>query len=224
MLLDAPRLSRAVDRILPPRPDEPGLGLQVQRGLASYVRGQATVSFLIGASAGLAIWFLDLIGAWPGAGQYALFFGAWAMVTEIIPYIGPILGAVPPVVLALLHDPLTALWVALAFLLIHQLEGHVIVPRVMGNALGAHPLAIIFVVLAGTELYGIAGVLLALPLLAMGREVWVYVRDRIELERWPAQAAGLVGAGLLFPPGGATPQDHERFGDEEPAEHSDLPA
>ena len=58
---------------------------------------------------------------------------------------------------------------------VHQLEGHVIVPRVMGQALGAHPLLVIFALVAGAELYGIVGAVLSLPLLAMGREVAVFL-------------------------------------------------
>jgi predicted PurR-regulated permease PerM len=194
MLLDAPRISRAINRIFPPGPDGRRLTVQVQRGLVSYVRGQAIVSLLIGLSAGLAMWLLGVLGIFPDGDRYALAFGAWAMVTEAIPYVGPILGAIPPVVVALFDSPLTALWVALVFLVIHQLEGHIIVPRVMGHALGAHPLAIIFVLLAGAELYGVPGVLLSLPLLAMGREVWVFLRPRFSFEAWPGMS--LVGAGL----------------------------
>ena len=175
------------------------LTVQVQRGLAAYVRGQAIVSLLIGLSAGLAMELLGILGIFPDGDNYALAFGVWAMVTEAIPYVGPILGAVPPVVVALFESPLTALWVGLVFLVIHQLEGHIIVPRVMGRALGAHPLAIIFGLLAGAELYGLPGVLLSLPLIAMGREIWTFLRPRLSFESWPTMA--VVGAGLTQPQG-----------------------
>jgi predicted PurR-regulated permease PerM len=77
---------------------------------------------------------------------------------------------------------------------VHQLEGHVIVPRVMGQALGAHPLLVIFALIAGAELYGIAGALLALPMLAMGREIALFLHRRIRLEPWPT--TGFAGGGL----------------------------
>ena len=82
---------------------------------------------------------------------------------EFIPYIGPILGAVPPVLLALFTSPVTALWVLLAFVVIHQFEGHVVVPQIMGDAVGVHPLVVIFGILIGEELYGIPGIILAIP-------------------------------------------------------------
>jgi predicted PurR-regulated permease PerM len=194
LLLDGPRIARGVDRIFPPGPDGIRLGSQVQKGLIRYVRGQATVSFLIGASSGIGVEILSLTGVWPGGDQYALILGLWAMATEVIPYVGPILGALPALALAAIHSPATALWVGIFYLGIHQLEGHVIVPRVMGQALGAHPLLVIFALIAGAELYGIIGAVLSLPLLAMGREVALFLRRRIRFEPWPA--SGYAGAGL----------------------------
>ena len=80
---------------------------------------------------------------------------------------------------ALVQHPLSALWVALLFLGIQQLEGHVIVPKVMGHSLRLHPLLVIFGLLAGGEIYGFPGILVALPLLAAGaRRVGVLRRAR----------------------------------------------
>jgi predicted PurR-regulated permease PerM len=194
LLLDAPRIARKLDRLFPPGSDGIRLGPQVQRGLIRYVRGQATVSLLIGVSAGVGIEILSLTGVWPDGESYALILGLWAAVTEVIPYVGPILGALPAIALAAIDSPATALWVGLFYLAIHQLEGHVIVPRVMGQALGAHPLLVIFALVAGAELYGIFGALLALPLLAMGREVAIFFHRRIQLEPWPR--GGFAGGGL----------------------------
>ena len=73
---------------------------------------------------------------------------------------------------------------ALLFLGIHQLEGHVVVPNVMGNALRLHPLLVIFGLLAGGEIYGLPGALVALPLLAAGRAIWEFFGERVSLESW----------------------------------------
>jgi predicted PurR-regulated permease PerM len=194
LLLDGPRIARGVDRIFPPGADGIRLGAQVQKGLIRYVRGQVTVSILIGASAGIGVEILSLTGIWPDGDQYALILGLWAAVTEVIPYVGPILGALPALALAAIHSPATALWVGIFYVGIHQLEGHVIVPRVMGQALGAHPLLVIFALVAGSELYGIVGAILSLPLLAMGREIAIFLHRRIRLEPWPS--SGYAGAGL----------------------------
>ena len=105
---------------------------------------------------------------------------------ELIPYIGPWLAAAPPVLYALVQDPLSAVWVALLFLGIQQFEGHVVVPKIMGNALRLHPLLVIFGLIAGGEIYGFPGILVALPLLAAGRAMWEFFAERgVSLAAWP---------------------------------------
>ncbi len=184
MLLDLHRFGRAIDRRFPPHPGSDSLLVRMERSLVSYVKGQALVSLIIGTTAGVGIWVLGVVGALPGGEKYALVFGAWVAITELIPYLGPWLGAIPPFIYAFVVHPLSAVWVALLFLGIHQIEGHVVVPKVMGSALRLHPLLVIFGLLAGEEIYGLPGVLVALPLLAAGRAVWEFFSERVELEKW----------------------------------------
>ena len=187
MLLDMQRLTEAVDRRFPPH-GRGGLIVRMEQAVASYVKGQLFLSLIIGVSVGLGLWILGLVGLFPNGEKYAAAFGAWAAVTELIPYIGPWLGAIPPVLYALVQNPLSALWVALLFLGIQQLEGHVVVPKVMGRSLRLHPLLVIFGLLAGGEIYGFAGILVALPLLAAGRAAWEFFAERVEFQQWPIDA------------------------------------
>ena len=184
MLLDMNRLKQAVDRRFPPKPGTPGLVVSMEKAVAGYVRGQVLLSLIIGASAGVGLWLLGTIGLVEGADTYAVLFGAWVAVTELIPYLGPWLGAIPAVTYALVVDPFSALWVTLLFLGIHQIEGHIVVPNVMGSALRLHPLLVIFGLLAGGELYGLPGILVALPLLAVIRAIYEFFSERVELEEW----------------------------------------
>ncbi len=184
MLLDLPRLQRAIDRRFPPQPGSTALLLRMERSLTSYVRGQALVSLIIGTSAGVGLWLLGVLGWLPHGQKYALLFGAWTAVTELIPYLGPWLGSIPPLLYAIVTHPLSAVWVALLFLAIHQVEGHIVVPNVMGSALRLHPLLVIFGLLSGGEIYGLPGALVALPLLAAGRAMWEFFFERITLEPW----------------------------------------
>ncbi|MGH2935063.1 MAG: AI-2E family transporter [Gaiellaceae bacterium] len=185
MLLGMPRLKAAVDRRFPPHPGSDALIERMEQALASYVRGQLLLSLIIGASSGVGVWILSIVGLLPNGGKYALLFGVWAGVTELIPYVGPWLGALPPVLYALVTHPISALWVALLYLGIQQLEGHVIVPNVMGRSLRLHPLLVIFGLLAGAEIYGFPGILVALPLLAAGRAAWEFFAERLTLQAWP---------------------------------------
>jgi predicted PurR-regulated permease PerM len=163
----------------------------MEKAVAGYVRGQLLLSLIIGTSAGIGLWVLGTIGLVEGGDTYAVLFGAWVAVTELIPYLGPWLGAIPPVIYALVVDPVSAIWVALLFLGIHQIEGHVVVPNVMGSALRLHPLLVIFGLLAGGELYGLPGIFVALPFLAVVRAMWEFFGERIEFEKWKDGAVPL---------------------------------
>jgi predicted PurR-regulated permease PerM len=184
MLLDAHRLSAFLRRPFPGARPEDDLIARCERALLSYVRGQLLVSLVIGASAGAGMWLLGVTGVFPDGQTYALAFAAWAAITEIIPYVGPWLGAIPPLIVALTHSPGAAIAVVIVFLIIHQIEGHIVIPKLMGGAVGVHPLVVIFSLLAAAQLYGFAGVLVAMPLVAVGREVWQFTREHVELEKW----------------------------------------
>jgi len=96
---------------------------------------------------------------------------------------------------ALFQDPLTALWVALLFVALQQIEGHVVAPQIFGHALRINPLLVIFALLFGAEIYGILGALIALPLAAVARETTVYLRRHLVLEPWGrAVPIGLTGS------------------------------
>ena len=186
MLLDMDRLAAGIDRRFPPAPGSRPLLRRVEGAVAGYVKGQALVSLIIGASAGVGLWLLGTLGWAQGQDEYALLFGSWVAVAELIPYLGPWLGAIPPVIYALIVDPVSAIWVTLLFLGIHQIEGHVVVPKVMGTALRLHPLLVIFGLLAGGQIYGLPGVFLALPTLAALRAIWEFFGERVVFEPWRA--------------------------------------
>jgi predicted PurR-regulated permease PerM len=209
MLLDMQRFGRAIDRRFPPRPGEQPLLRTMETALVSYVRGQAALSLIIGTSVGIGLWALAAAGLLPHGQQYALLFGAWVAVTEVIPYLGPWLGAIPAVIYALVVHPLSALWVAILFLGVQQIEGHVVVPNVMGSALRLHPLLVIFGLAAGAEIYGLPGALVALPVLAVLRAMWEFFTDRIKLEPWSKGGSVPVEVELVEPPA-AEPATRQR--------------
>ena len=183
MLLGMDRLTRYVDRHFPPHRGPP-LVVRVEHALFAYVRGQFLLSMIIGTTVGLGLYLLGVVGVLPHGESYALVFGAWAAVTEVLPYVGPWLGAIPPTIYALVVDPVSAIWVIVLFVAIHQIEGHIVVPNVMGGALRLHPLLIIFGLLAGFEIDGIVGALVVLPLLAVARATWEFFAERVDFEPW----------------------------------------
>jgi predicted PurR-regulated permease PerM len=207
MLLDMERLERSIDTRFPPHGGPP-LTQQIESALWGYVKGQAILSTVIGTSAGVGMWILGETGLVEGAQEYALLFGLWTAFIEVIPYIGPWLSAVPPAIYALFADPpWGVIWVGLLFLFIYQVEGHVVVPNVMASALRLHPLLVIFGLLAGFELYGIGGALVALPTMAGLRAIWGFFKPRVSLERWDEGAPDVpVEVELRPPPEPETPK------------------
>jgi putative heme transporter len=188
MLLDGRRIGRFVADHFPTRSADDGEEY-VQRAkgaVVGYIKAQVLLSAILGASVGLAMWFLSVIGAFPSGGRYALFFGVWAALLEAIPYLGPVLAAVPPTVVAAFDSPLAAVWVIVTFILIQQVEGHILVPVIMGGRFRVHPLVVIFAVLAGGEIHGITGMLIAIPLIPLIRETIDFVRPRLRFQGWSA--------------------------------------
>lgn len=185
MLLQAKRISRYVVDHFPTRNAEDGAAyVRVAQGaVVNYVKAQILLSLALGTSVGVSMWFLSVIHVFPSGGKYAIFFGAWTGVMEAIPYLGPVLAAVPPTFVALIHSPLSALWVVLTFVLIQQVEGHILVPVIMGSRFRVSPLIVIFAILAGGQIRGVAGMFLAIPLIPLARETLVFFRARVTFER-----------------------------------------
>jgi predicted PurR-regulated permease PerM len=215
MLIDGKRIFRFVSKLAP---GEPAVKEKYTRGLQSafskFVRGQALLGATIGLACGLAIWILswDVVGVWPEGGQYALLFGFWAGVTEVIPYVGPFIGAVPPVIAAFFHSPIAALIVIIVYFVIQQLESHILAPNIVGSSVGVHPLIVIFALLAGAEIGGILGMIASLPLLAMLRHTLTFYNFRMSKAPW----AGDDGIVLIPAKSGAPPP--RRVKSEEPEE------
>jgi predicted PurR-regulated permease PerM len=198
MLLYGERIGAAVRSVVPrgngtPEDDYP---TRVQHAVFGYVRGQLLFSIIMGTSAGIALWIMGSLGIFPDGKTYALVFGAFYGFAELIPYIGPAIGAAPPVIIALFSgDPLDALWLTIMFTALQQIEGHIVAPTVFSQALRINPLLVIFALLMGGRLYGIAGAFLALPLAAVARESVVYLREHLVFEPWGTPTAADLGYG-----------------------------
>ncbi len=192
LLAYARQIGDTFRRIMPagdgtPADDYP---LLIQRAVSGYVRGQCLFSLIMGTSATLALWILGVTGVFPAGSRYALFFGAFYGLMEFIPYIGPVIGPVPAVVVALFTDPISAIWVTLMFVALQQLEGHVVAPQVFRISLRINPILIILSLLIGYQLYGIVGALVSLPLASIVRQTLVYLRRHLVFEPWTLNAAG----------------------------------
>jgi len=135
--------------------------------ISGYIRGQFIVSIVIGAMVFCGMYFLNV--------GYPLVLGLLATLTESIPIIGPIIGAVPAILLAYLISPALSLKVLLFFIIIHQVENNIVVPKVMGHTIALHPAIIIISLLVGGQLFGVAGLILAVPVTALLKVLLKYI-------------------------------------------------
>jgi predicted PurR-regulated permease PerM len=139
----------------------------LNRVVGNYIRGQLTLAAIIGVLAGVGCYFL-------GLSNFALIIGVLAFIFETIPMVGPTLASIPAILISLLlPDPFPRTYAILIYFVVIQLiEGNVLGPRIVGHAVGLHPVASILALIVGVQIFGPFGALLATPILAA---VWVVV-------------------------------------------------
>ncbi len=130
--------------------------LKIDLVLKIYIRRQLLITLIVGLLIGIG---LSLLGF-----EAAFLLGMMAGVFNLIPYFGPVLGAIPAVLLALLQSPWNALYVVILFLIVNQLEVVLLVPRILGDSLQIHPITVVYLILIGNRIGGMVGMVFAVPL------------------------------------------------------------
>lgn len=155
-LNDGAKFRRGFVAALPPASRDTAGGLldRLNKALGGYIRGQMKLCLLMGVLSWLA---MTIIGV-----KYSLVFGVIAGVTEFIPYLGPLLGIIGPVVFALFTSPVMLLKVGVAFVILQVLET-LAAPRVVSGDVGMHPALVLFILMAGGQVAGLGGMIAALP-------------------------------------------------------------
>ncbi len=142
--------------------------------LSAYIRGQLLLCVAVGAMSTIGFVVVKL--------EFAVLLGVIVGVFEFIPYIGPVLGAIPALIVAVIQSPITALWTLLVIFIVQQVENLFLVPRVSGKSVRLHPALIMFVLVIGNEAMGLWGMIIAVPLTAILRDVFKYLYLRFSDE------------------------------------------
>jgi predicted PurR-regulated permease PerM len=135
------------------------LARSIDYTLNAFILGQMTVSIVVGLLLLIGYMIIDL--------HYALTLALFAMVMNVIPFVGPFLAVIPALLVGLFQEPMLAVWVVVIMIIAQQLEGNFVSPNVMGKALSIHPLTIITLILAAGSLAGFLGLLFAIPTYAV---------------------------------------------------------
>jgi len=142
--------------------------------LGNYFRGQVIDALIIGILSILALWILDI--------RYAVFIGVIAGIANLVPYIGPIIGALTAMVISFINtgDPLLIFYIAIAFGLVQLIDNTVVQPAVVARNVNLPPLVVLLVVIIGGKFFGVLGMLLSVPLTAILK---VFMEEGIKIYR-----------------------------------------
>ncbi|MGB3493772.1 MAG: AI-2E family transporter [Elainellaceae cyanobacterium] len=180
MLADNEKLKRSLTRLFP-KPWDDRLAAQfapIGKRIGSYIRGRILVSAILGV-------FITTVLSLVGLSDFALGLGAIAAVTNLIPFIGPVLGAIPALVVAVSQGWWVFLWVFILFIIVQNVETYVLDPLLVGSSVGIHPMYQLLAVIGGTQVLGILGALIVPPWVA-GSAVLVdnlYLQPKLMAER-----------------------------------------
>lgn len=145
---------------------------RAQKKLGRWLQGQLCLAVLVGVLVYVSLSLLNV--------KYALLLGLISAILELFPYIGPVIAAIPGIILGFLQAPILGLWVLIVYLVIQQIESYVIAPLVMGKVVSLNPIVVILALLIGEKLGGILGMVLAVPLAAVFGEL---LRDMIKKKK-----------------------------------------
>lgn len=174
MLKDFELFKKALWYITPRKWRRSGIELlkDVDESLGNYIRGQLLVCFIIGIAATASLWITGM--------SYPLILGTTIGITNIIPYFGPIIGAIPAIIVASTISVKMIIIVIIIILVLQFLEGNVLSPFIVGKSLHMHPVIIILALVVGEEIGGVIGLIVAVPVLAVLRVVLFHVKKNIE--------------------------------------------
>ncbi|MEM7795056.1 MAG: AI-2E family transporter [Cyanobacteria bacterium P01_C01_bin.118] len=196
MVADSRTLVKNLTRLLPSPWDERLLAQAPPMGqrIGGYLRGRIVVSALLSVATGVGLSLL-------GLKDLAVGLGAIAGVTNLIPFLGPILGAVPALLVAIPQGGWTFLWVLLLYVVAQNLETYILDPLLVGTSVGVHPLYQLLAVLGGAQVLGIIGALIVPPWIAGGAVLLenLYLRPKLITERRQRQSGILTGIKSLQP-------------------------
>ena len=173
MLRDRPSMQRSMLEATPPslRDDVRHAALMVDHVVGRYIRAQLLLGIVVGGAVGIS---LSLLGVELAAG-----LGVWAGLTELVPIIGPWLGAIPGLLIVAATNPGLLLPVALVYLMVQQLENQLLVPRMQGEATGISAGMVILLLVIGGAVFGFAGLVVVVPVAAILRELFWYTDRRL---------------------------------------------
>ena len=174
LIRDAASIRAGIGRLVraPERQHAMAVLSRIDKVVAGFVRGQLTIALIVGVLIAAALWLLGV--------RFAVILGIVAGVANVIPYFGPVIGAIPALAVTVTVSPALALKVLAAFVIVQQIDGQLLSPRILSKSVGLHPVVVIFALLTGYQLFGVLGMIAAVPVAGILRillDLWLADRD-----------------------------------------------
>lgn len=148
------------------------LFLEIDNSLSKFVRGKIIMAAYVGITTSIILLIMGI--------DFALVIGFVTGIADIIPYVGPFLGFLPAVFFAAISSPIKALWVGILFVLIQWVENNILAPKVIGDTTGIHPLIILISIIIGGGIFGVLGMILAVPVVAVSIILFSFINRKFK--------------------------------------------
>lgn len=173
-LADKDYFLKRIKKLIPNKYKDKSLELfrKIDESLSKFVRGKIILAISVGVGTTIA---LLIIGV-----DFAIFIGIITALADVIPYIGPFLGFLPAVFFAFLSSPIKAIWVSILFVLIQWIENNILAPKIIGDTTGIHPIMILLSIIIGGGVFGVVGMILAVPVVAVSTILFDFLSDEFK--------------------------------------------
>lgn len=171
-LVDKDYFKEKIINIIPKqyRKDILYLASTIDISLTKFIRGRLIMSLYVGVCVTLLLLIMNI--------EFAIVIGIITGLFDIIPYIGPFIGFVPAVFFAFISKPIKGFWVSIIFILIQWTENNIVAPKILGENVGLHPMVILLSIIIGGGIFGVLGMIISVPLVAVTRIVILFIIDK----------------------------------------------
>ena len=173
-LVDKDFFKERIQKLIPRRyrKDVMYLAKKIDYSLSRFVRGRLLMSLYVGVVTTIVLLIMGI--------EFAFVIGFVTGIADIIPYIGPLLGFIPAIFFAYISSPIKVLWVSIFFVLIQWAENNILAPKIIGENLGMHPLIILLSIVIGGGIFGVFGMILSVPIVAVFRILFNFFKEKMK--------------------------------------------
>lgn len=154
------------------RKDTIYLATTIDKSLSSFIKGRLLMSLYVGVFTSIMLFILGV--------DFAFVIGFVTGLFDIVPYIGPAMGFIPAIFFAFIESPIKAVWVSILFVVIQWGENNVLAPKIIGENMGIHPLVILLAIIIGGGVFGVFGMIISVPLVAVFKIIYEFVKGKIK--------------------------------------------